>query len=54
MSKCGQCEHHKKVKLSYGYEWCCCNPDSDYVGYETDYNDGCSEFTEKEDIKNDD
>lgn len=45
---CGKCKFHKLVQLTYGKEWCCCNPDSDYVGFETDYKDYCSDFEARE------
>lgn len=43
---CGKCKYHN-YNRELG-EWVCDNPDSEYYGVETFYDDGCREQEEKE------
>lgn len=39
---CGECRHHCIDRE--GQDWVCTNPDSDYEGDYTGYEDGCPEW----------
>lgn len=44
MKRCGECAHHM-----YGAEgWTCDNEESEYYGLETEYNDSCVDYEERE------
>lgn len=42
---CGTCEFHVPMPMD---EWTCDNEDSDNYGCETDYNDSCEDYSERE------
>lgn len=42
---CGNCKWHRHESIDNG--WVCTNPDSDYIGDWTDYEDRCWEFEER-------
>lgn len=45
---CGNCKYHKYEEIDKG--WICTNPDSEYVADWTDYDFGCMDFEEKDDV----
>ena len=40
---CGECQWHRK---EYD-DWVCTNPDSEYCGEPTEYEDGCFEYEKR-------
>ena len=41
--ECGTCKWHR----NYTGEWVCMNPESEYYGLETDYDDHCEDYEER-------
>lgn len=42
---CGMCRYHKQENLSG--EWVCTNPDGEYFGMESLYDEHCPDWEEK-------
>ena len=42
---CGECKWHIHDEIDDG--WVCCNADSDYCTYYTEYEDTCREFEQR-------